>query len=644
MTNKKSWPLRTILTTQFLIVAIIPLLIASVLSIILLVPKINHSHHLSQLTLSESISAQVISYLENAASDLNVLANFSIQKYELFNEKYAFLDIYTNSQTYFSTIYLTNSSGLITNIGLPNNRQQLRQNYIALDISQNSFYKNVQSSSQAIWSNTFLSAVTGRLTIAYSKPLFSGAIIGEISIEEFPNLVNDLAVQHDVTVMILDQNRQLIAHPDVSLSHQQINLSNLELVQQADNGEDISLPFTFNNKEYIGTPSIIPGLNWMVITAQPRTEMEAEKSAIYDILFIAIITSIASAGFIAMLLAREFLSGFAQVALQAQAVATGRYETKPNISKIREVQRLTNNLSKMSTAIEAREHEVTKLNQELERRVEERTEDLKQSNRELELTLQDLQSTQDQLVQSEKLSALGSLVAGVSHELNTPIGNSQMTSSTLSSSVRDIAARVKSNNLTQTSFNNFIDEMEQGTLIIERNLYRASELIHSFKQVAVDQASSKKRQFDLHQHIHDVLTTLHPMIKKAQIHVDADIPENIKIESFPGAISQVITNLIQNSIIHGFEGSKDGKITIAARETDDKHVQISVEDNGKGIDTKIKNNIYDPFFTTKRGSGGSGLGLHIVHNLTTKVLKGTVHVESTLGEGTKIILHLPENI
>ena len=134
------------------------------------------------------------------------------------------------------------------------------------------------------------------------------------------------------------------------------------------------------------------------------------------------------------------------------------------------------------------------------------------------------------------------------------------------------------------------------------------------------------------------------MIKKAQIHVDADIPENIKIESFPGAISQVITNLIQNSIIHGFEGSKDGKITIAARETDDKHVQISVEDNGKGIDTKIKNNIYDPFFTTKRGSGGSGLGLHIVHNLTTKVLKGTVHVESTLGEGTKIILHLPENI
>ena len=644
MTNKKSWPLRTILTTQFLIVAIIPLLIASVLSLILLVPKINHNQRLSQLTLSESISAQVISHLENAASGLNVLANFSIQRYELFNENYAFLDIYTNSQTYFSTIYLTNSSGLITNIGLPNNRQQLRQNYISLDISQNSFYKNVQNSSQAVWSNTFLSAVTGRLSIAYSKPLFSGAIIGEISIEDFPNLVNNLAVQHGVTVMILDQNRQLIAHPDISLSHQQINLSNLKLVQQADKGEDISLPFTFNKQEYIGTPSIIPGLNWMVITAQPRTEMEAEKSAIYDILFITIITSIAAAGFIAMLLAREFLSGFAQVALQAQAVASGRYETNPNKSKIKEVQRLTNNLSKMSAAIEAREHEVTKLNQELERRVEERTEDLKQSNHELELTLQDLQLTQDQLVQSEKLSALGSLVAGVSHELNTPIGNSQMTSSTLSSSVRDIAARVKSNNLTQTSFNNFIDEMEQGTLIIERNLYRAAELINSFKQVAVDQASSKKRQFDLNQHIHDVLTTLHPMIKKAQIHVDADIPDNIKIESFPGAISQVITNLVQNSIIHGFEGRTDGKITISARETDDKHFQITVEDNGQGIDTKIKNSIYDPFFTTKRGSGGSGLGLHIVHNLTTKVLKGKVHVESELGKGTKTILNLPENI
>jgi len=219
-----------------------------------------------------------------------------------------------------------------------------------------------------------------------------------------------------------------------------------------------------------------------------------------------------------------------------------------------------------------------------------------------------------------------------------------MTSSTLTESVRTIVKQSASNQLTKSSFDNFISEVEQGSHILERNLQRASELIHSFKQVAVDQSSAKKRGFNLEQHFSEVLTTLHPVLKKSPIKIDTAIASSLFLNSYPGALSQIITNLIQNALLHAFDTSDHGLITVTANEIDSEQVRIIFEDNGKGMSKEMQSSIFDPFFTTKLGQGGSGLGLHIVHNLVTNVLKGTITVDSDQGKGTRMILDLPISI
>lgn len=636
------WSLRAILSTQFLLVAAVPIVIASLMSSFLLLPKINQTIFFNQQALANSINGQITTYLTNAESDIHVLASFAMQEQALLRDSSDLLDIYTNNQVYFNAIYLTDNTGHILNIGLPSYRQFMRATYLDLDMSNNHIYKDVAESGLPQWSNEYLSTISGRLSIAYSLPFIDGVLIGEISVEELPKLVEKLAKQNNVTVMVLDQNRQLIAHPDALLSQQQINLSNLELVQKTDAGERISIPFEFNHQQVIGTASIIPDLDWMVIVAQPQTLLEAEQGAIRDIFIAAVLIGIIAAGIIAMLMTKELVMGFYDTARQARALAKGEYATKPQYSRILELYKLREDLNTTGLEIEKREQHIHQLNAGLEKRVAERTQDLHNSNQELEQTLSHLKLTQQQLIQSEKLSALGSLVAGVSHELNTPIGNSLMASTTLAESVKNLQKQSAANQLTKTNFDTFVEEINLGSQILVNNLHRASDLIHSFKQVAVDQSSSQKRFFELHKHVNEVLTTLHPMLKKTDIKVETDIPKGITLNSYPGALSQIFTNLIQNALIHAFADQSKGIISISAQETGKKTLLIRVEDNGCGMSKEMQSSIFDPFFTTRLGQGGSGLGLHIVHNLITTVLQGNIRVESEINHGSRMIIELPE--
>ncbi|EAR62626.1 sensor histidine kinase [Neptuniibacter caesariensis] len=635
------WSLRAILSTQFLIVAAVPIVIASLLSIFLLLPRINQNIFINQQALANSIAGQITTYLANAESDINVLASFAMQEQTLLTEQYDLLNIYTNNQAYFSAIYITDNKGHIRNIGLPSHRQFMRQTYLNLDMSNSHVFKGIKERNIAQWSNEYLSTISGSLSIAYSQPFIEGVLVGEIAIEELPKLVEKLAKQNNVTVMVLDQNKQLIAHPDAQLSQQQINLSNLELVQRTDAGESLSIPFEFDNQQFIGSATLIPNLNWMVIVAQPQKLLEGEQAAIRDIFIAAVLIGIVSAMFIALLLTKELVMGFYDTARQARSLARGKYSETPQYSRILELYKLREDLNKTGQEIEKRENHITQLNTELEQRVEERTEDLRHSHAELEQTLHDLKLTQEQLIHSEKLSALGSLVAGVSHELNTPIGNSLMAATTLKESVDKVVKKTDQNQLTKKDFDHFIHESSEGSEILVKNLYRASELIHSFKQVAVDQSSAKKRRFELGQHINEVLTTLRPQLKKTRIEVTSSLEGTIHLDSFPGALSQILTNLIQNALVHAFDDKTPGHISISASYLDDRTVELIVTDDGKGMTQDMINSIFDPFYTTKLGQGGSGLGLHIVHNLISNVLEGQICVQSEPGKGTTMKLHFP---
>ncbi len=279
------------------------------------------------------------------------------------------------------------------------------------------------------------------------------------------------------------------------------------------------------------------------------------------------------------------------------------------------------------------EREMLRLNATLEQRVEERT-------RELSETLAQLTAAQDELVRSEKLSALGALVAGVAHELNTPIGNSLTVASTLQDHVREFT-RDMGTGLTRSRLEAFVANTGQGASILMNGLRQAADLVASFKQVAVDQTSLNRRRFDLRDAVNEVLTTLGPGLRKTGHTVTNDIPAEIFMESYPGPLGQIITNLVNNAVLHAFEGRTAGRVTIDAVRMDDQRVQLTVRDDGIGIPTANLGRVFDPFFTTKLGRGGSGLGLNIVYNLVARSLGGKLEVSSTLGQGTCFTFVLP---
>ena len=288
------------------------------------------------------------------------------------------------------------------------------------------------------------------------------------------------------------------------------------------------------------------------------------------------------------------------------------------------------------------EQALKELNEKLEHRVEHRTAELKSSNVNLRSTLQQLQQTQKQLVEADKMAALGGLVAGIAHEINTPLGNSLTAASLLKEEYGYLSGSYQSNNLTRSSFDDFNNVANESLEIILTNNERAAQLIQSFKQVAVDQTSDERRNFQLKHYIEEVLFSLKPQLKNNAHEIEVSGDE-INIDSYPGAYSQIITNLVMNSLQHAFAKTNNGHIQIDITHQGD-NILMSYSDNGCGMSLRQLRRIYDPFYTTRRGEGGSGLGAHIIYNLVTQRLKGQIDCTSNVGEGTQFNMNLPTKI
>jgi len=255
--------------------------------------------------------------------------------------------------------------------------------------------------------------------------------------------------------------------------------------------------------------------------------------------------------------------------------------------------------------------------------------------------LNTLAQTQEQLVHSEKMAALGGLVAGISHEVNTPIGISVTSATNIEEKMRELESDFLSGQLTKNSFKSFMQHSQQGLDILIKNLARASDLVRSFKQVAVDQSSDELREINLHEYCDEIILSLHPKLKNTNISVINTIPDDIFIFTNPGSIYQIISNLIVNSVIHAFDDrSEDPEIVLSSTSDGSQHT-ITYNDNGNGLDETTLTKIFDPFYTTKRGQGGSGLGMHVVYNLVTTSLHGNITVNSTPGKGISIDMIIP---
>ena len=258
---------------------------------------------------------------------------------------------------------------------------------------------------------------------------------------------------------------------------------------------------------------------------------------------------------------------------------------------------------------------------------------------ELATALENLSITQDELVRRDKLAALGTLVAGIAHELNTPIGNSLVVASTMAERTQAIKAGLVGG-LRRSELEHFLAEAGEADKIVLRNLERAAQLVSSFKQIAVDHTSAQRRQFNLAQLVNELLQPLQATLRHDDFRVVLDIDPTLTLDSYPGPLSQVVANLFENCVLHGFDGRSSGTITLGAAGTGDD-VHLTISDNGVGISDANMRHIYNPFFTTKIGAGGSGLGLHIVHNIITGVLGGHIDASSDGHSGTSVRLTLP---
>jgi len=279
---------------------------------------------------------------------------------------------------------------------------------------------------------------------------------------------------------------------------------------------------------------------------------------------------------------------------------------------------------------------VQELNDTLEARVARRT-------AELEKTLERLHQSQEDLAHSEARATLSTLIASVSHELGTPLGNSKMVASTLAEQTAAMRRSLDAGQLRRSEFMQYMAATEDGVALLLRNLERAVELMSDFRQVAADQASEQRRQFDLAAVVNETLHTLGPSLKRHAHRVVVEIPEGIAMDSLPGPLGQIVINLVNNAYLHAFEGRSDGVLRIQA-EPAGASVRLVFADNGVGMAPELLGKLFQHFFSTKIGQGGTGLGMAIVHNLVTKTLGGSIAVASTVGQGTRFELLLPREL
>jgi PAS domain S-box-containing protein len=258
-----------------------------------------------------------------------------------------------------------------------------------------------------------------------------------------------------------------------------------------------------------------------------------------------------------------------------------------------------------------------------------------------EAALRNLRETQDSLIEAEKLAALGRLVAGVAHEINNPVGTSLTVASALERKTARFAAEFAQGNLKRSSLNKFLEISREASSQLVANLNHAAELIQSFKQVATDRNFSERRAFDLRELTEQVAMSLRPGLGKKNLTLNVECQPDLMMNSYPGPYGQALTNLFLNSVEHAFPDGKGGTIDIKVQASGNDNVEILFSDNGCGMSHGIRRKAFDPFFTTRRDQGGTGLGLHIVYSIVTNCLGGRLNLDSRPGEGTKVQLFLP---
>ena len=345
---------------------------------------------------------------------------------------------------------------------------------------------------------------------------------------------------------------------------------------------------------------------------------------------------------IIFLFGRRFSKRVNEMTQASKEIASGNFQQVIEVNGQDELSVLMEQINLMAFQVSKKIQEITELNSTLESRVSERTIDLAQANQQLEANLISLTATQEKLIQSEKLAGLGALVAGVAHELNTPIGNALTVVSTLTDKQVEMRRCLQEGTIKKSKLEQYLNMLEDASNLLQVNIVRAANLIGSFKTIAVHQTSEKRAHFNLRELLLALEPSLRLQSKHKTIQFELDVAEDLVLDSYPGALTQVMANLYGNAVLHGFDGRDTGNIRLHAERDPSQSGMLNIlfVDNGVGVSNEHVSKIFNPFFTTKLGQGGSGLGLHISFNIINNILGGSIKLEPS-DQGARFLISIP---
>ena len=553
-----------------------------------------------------------------------------------------------DTQPMIRAFYVLDEQGQTTAVGTRTSDNPRDGDFLGIDFSNMPLYQEIQRAGGTVWSDKFISILSGDTSVGAGIRMGDRTVIAEMALETLLETVRT-ATGSGSRAWVIDGRGEQVADTGSREGTGVLSAGgNSEFIGslQTDRAPD---RVELDGVRYHLAMARSEKLGWRFLAGLPAGLDSPEILGTVTDLTAISVSFLIIALLLSPLWSFRVAGQLADLKNQADRMFNGGEVScgKPGI--VREFNELSEFLRLLFLRLNDREAALRTLNLELEQRVKDRTSELEIRNEELRLTLENLNRMQSLLIRTEKLAALGRLVAGIAHELNTPIGNAVMSVS----SIREDSGRISralEEGIRKSELDRFLGDLRHGLEIAQRNLDRAAELISSFKHVASDQTSSVRRKFDLEQTLREILLTLHPMLKRCTHRMSEELEPGIEMNSYPGVLGQIVTNLIDNSLKHAWGEGEHGELRLTARRTADRTgpsgeavpmVRITVGDDGKGIPEQMGKKIFEPFVTTMMGHGGTGLGLNIAHNGARNVLGGELDFISRPGEGTEFFLDLP---
>ena len=509
------------------------------------------------------------------------------------------------------------------------------------------FYEAMDNKGKVYITNPYITTITNKMVISAARTVeqgsqFTGVVGVMIRLTEFQEEVSSVKIGQTGCIMVLNPQNKIVVspwHPEWLLrTPQEIQVGALMELEKK-GGQLVS--FTVDKKDQLMLVSHPDKRGWKVVAIFDREEMEAAIVSIRNS-----IIGVYAVTLLLILLTVTYASTRITRPLQMMTEAAGQM-AQGNLETTSIPVHTGDELGQLAKSFSMMARNLKNSYEELEAKVEIRTQELTATNEELlsvndELknTLTRLQEAQSQLIQSEKMAALGGLVAGVAHEINTPVGVAVTAASHLEYLCKEFSRLYEEGNLKRQDLTEFMESVNEAMKIIMVNLRRAADLIRSFKQVSVDQTSEARRSFKVKEYLEEILMSLSSKLKKTKHKIEILCDGDLELDGFPGVFAQVVTNLVMNSLHHAFDPNEEGTITISAGKKDNRFILV-YEDNGRGMSPPVRERIFEPFFTTNRGRGGTGLGLYILYNIVTQQFGGTVECESAVEEGVKFTITFP---